>query len=143
MKYLDFNSLPAPGNTTAGVAFYATHAEKQLIAYFVYKHVITPEDRARMYTFESRNGQYDRNASREASSSAIVSSASTSQQAQGNEKKTGKNLEIDLRPHALKSATILVSQAMCRDCEVFLKRVNVAFHINITVMVSQVTIDAI
>ncbi|KAK9896326.1 hypothetical protein P389DRAFT_77773 [Cystobasidium minutum MCA 4210] len=131
MKYLDFQSLPAPDNATAGMAFYATHAEKQLIAYFVHKHVITPEDRARVYTFESRNGQGGRHTSGEAGPSTGT---------QASEEKTGMNLEVELPPHAIKGATILVSQPMCRDCEVFLKRVNQAFHIQLTVTVSQVTL---
>ncbi|GFP52323.1 delta-latroinsectotoxin-Lt1a [Trichoderma asperellum] len=96
--------------------FYACHAEKQLIAYLVSKHVFLPRDiededegfgLANLSLSEFQGDQSPRQRVREL-----------------------KNIEPLQR---LKDATILVTRTVCDDCRVFAERVNKTLGLNIQV----------
>lgn len=106
-------TIADPARPNLPADFHTTHAGKQLIAYFVHKHVITIEDRARYYSFISKAGP--------------------------NRTKVC-NLDLDLPPHALKGCDIYVSLPMCEDCKDFLKRVNTTFGIQIRVIENATTV---
>ncbi|UKZ88194.1 uncharacterized protein TrAFT101_003956 [Trichoderma asperellum] len=94
--------------------FYACHAEKQLIAYLVSRHVFLPHDieeedfgLANLSLNEFQDDQSPRQRVREL-----------------------KNIEP---PQRLKNAVIFVTRAVCDDCRVFAKRINETLGLNIEV----------
>lgn len=91
-----------PGDAESRKNYYACHAEKQLITYFVRKHVITPKDRERLYPISRKQEKLD-DASKEAKSEPTASPSMV------------KALDLPLPSGSLTSATITVSREMCLD----------------------------
>lgn len=102
--------------------FSASHAEKQLIAYFVDKHLFLPDDVIDNELFDQllRDDQFDYGVS-------------------DNEGDAGEAQKIALTelkrvqpPVCLKRATIVTSAAACPECEDFCRRVNLQFGIELS-----------
>lgn len=90
--------------------FYACHAEKQLVAYLVSRHVFLPCD----------------------VDDEAFGMASLSLDDQGLGKKVRELVDIE-PPQRLRNATILVSRRVCDDCCAFVDVVNEALGLNIEV----------
>lgn len=116
VEYMNYQIIPDPNMPYAEREYHLTHAEKQLITYFVDKHVITQGDRDKLFPFKITKTQA------------------------GNEMQSAKNLDLSLPSLALTSATIFISQPMCQNCEKFLRTVNQTFFIHLTAVVSQITV---
>ncbi|KFA55974.1 hypothetical protein S40293_04040 [Stachybotrys chartarum IBT 40293] len=92
--------------------FYACHAEKQLTAYFVSKHIFLDHE-----VDVDDLGM---------SSLSLDESPTCSRH-----KDTLTKLQRIQPPQRLQNATILASRAVCDDCNGFIRRVNMAFTLNI------------
>jgi len=108
--------------------FYACHAEKQLIAYFISRHVfLEPEIRApenRRYnmdseylTIEDLKEAFRRKAELESEEGGPL-----------------RQLATAMPPIMLKQATILVSSPPCEDCTRFKKILNLSLGLNISLL---------
>ncbi|KAL7927903.1 DYW family of nucleic acid deaminases domain-containing protein [Trichoderma austrokoningii] len=94
--------------------FYACHAEKQLVAYFVNKHMFLPCDVDEDFGMSALSMDDLRDDVRR--------------------QKVKKLMGIE-PPQSLKSATILMSRAVCDDCRAFARLVNEEFGLDIEVRV--------
>lgn len=92
--------------------FYACHAENQLIAYLVSKHLFLAE--------EVESGDFGM-------STLSLSTSQTNWEHQDRLAKL-QRIQPTQRPQ---NATILVSRAVCMDCSLFVRRANAAFMLNI------------
>ena len=104
--------------------FYACHAEKQLIAYFISKHVfLETETRAPRKAFEYLGTYY---CTKDELEEAVL---------RGEYEEGGPLYEIAVKvpPVTLKNASILVSSPSCSDCACFTKVVNSKLNLRITV----------
>ncbi|KAM0798340.1 hypothetical protein BDR22DRAFT_859787, partial [Usnea florida] len=104
--------------------FHACHAEKQLIAYFISKHVfLEPESRAPKRAFEYIDPYYCTDADLE----EFIR--------WGEYEKGGTLHELAAiaPPTSLKQASILVSSPPCSDCQCFTRVVNAKLNLTITV----------
>lgn len=110
--------------------FHACHAEKQLIAYFISKHVfLETEIRAPKQAFEYLNTYYcTQNELEEAN-------------LRGEYEEGGPLHELAAKapPSSLKKASVLVSSPPCSDCTCFIKAVNAKLNLRIMVQDSSVT----
>lgn len=92
--------------------FHACHAEKQLIAYFVNKHLFV--------SHQLDMGDF-----------GLAGLRLSESRSDG----THQDLLDELRkiqpPHRLRKAIVLVSRAVCDDCKVFVRKVNAAFKLDI------------
>jgi len=104
--------------------FHACHAEKQLIAYFISKHVfLEPETRAPKKAFEYLDTYYCTQAD-------LEEAAREGEYVEGG---TLHELAAKAPPASLKQASILVSSPPCRDCVRFIEVVNAKLNLKITV----------
>lgn len=104
--------------------YHACHAEKQLIAYFISKHVfLETETRAPKKAFEYLDPYYCTHGELE---KAI-------QRDEYEEGGTLHELAAIAPPASLKQASILVSSQLCSDCERFTRVVNAKLNLRITV----------
>lgn len=95
--------------------YHACHAEKQLIAYFISRHVfLEPESRAPEKAFEHLGTHY---------------------RTQGKYQEGGTLHELAAKapPLSLKQASILVSSPPCNDCVCFTEVINTKLNLKITV----------
>ncbi|KAH9886142.1 DYW family of nucleic acid deaminases-domain-containing protein [Xylariomycetidae sp. FL2044] len=89
--------------------YHACHAEKQLIAYFVHKHLFTADETVEGCEFALGNLRIQ-----ECSDLGVLASVA---------------------PRiALKKATILVCRPVCADCDAFVQRINEALGLELTVV---------
>lgn len=94
--------------------FYACHAEKQLVAYLVSKHVFLPCD----------TGDEDFGLSK--------LSLEASENSQSRREKLEDLVKIQ-PPQRLGTAVIIVSREVCHDCSDFVRNVNAALRLNIEI----------
>lgn len=108
--------------------FYACHAEKQLIAYFISRHVfLEPEIRApkkRRYTMDP---QY-------LTTKDLVEAFRRKAELESDEGGPLRQLATAMPPVMLKQATILVSSPPCQDCTLFKDLVNLSLGLNIPLL---------
>ncbi|KAI4285965.1 MAG: hypothetical protein L6R38_000258 [Xanthoria sp. 2 TBL-2021] len=104
--------------------FYACHAEKQLIAYFISRHVfLETEIRTPKKAFEYLNSYY-------CTQSELEEATRRGEYEEGG---TLHDLAATKPPVSLKQASILVSSPPCSDCVCFTRTINAKLHLRITV----------
>ncbi|KAF4446968.1 Ankyrin repeat-containing protein [Fusarium austroafricanum] len=139
---------PQPHEYDKGVPgqYNACHAEKQLIAYFVFKHLFLPSELA---IPEDPDEGVDSLAEMMSLTSLTKLSASAISQnmierAQVREERAYQSKLVELyenRPlTSLTTANILVSRRVCPDCELFLKRVNEELGLSLCLLNSNIHI---
>ncbi|SPJ73913.1 uncharacterized protein FTOL_03643 [Fusarium torulosum] len=92
--------------------FKACHAEKQLTAYFVSKHVFLPPDLA-------------------ADDFGMSSLSLDTSQSECEHQDTLNELQKVQPPERLQKGTVLASRAVCQDCNDFIEKVNMALELTI------------
>lgn len=99
--------------------FYACHAEKQLIAYFVHKHLFLPfeliQDRSDGEWDDEWHDEWEQEREHKRKLLALADKATKP-------------------PLTLKKAAIMVSRSICPDCGLFVERINRALGLEITLL---------
>jgi hypothetical protein len=108
--------------------YYACHAEKQLVAYLVHKHLFFPHEVVQdLLDLEWNDELYDGGYVPRYKGMKGV-------EASDQQKKLSALLREAGPPRSLQRATIMVSRPGCPDCQPFVDRVNRALGLEITVL---------
>lgn len=120
-KYVGYHLQPKRWDQGIAGNFHACHAEKQLLAYLVHKHIFLPYELGQDITLadldldELSEDEYER------------------RQMEKKHEEDLQRLKSETPSPSLKTATILVCRPICPDCKAFLKCVNDVFDLRVSI----------
>jgi hypothetical protein len=113
--------------------YHACHAEKQLIAFLINKHIFLPHETEGSASLnELSDKEYARLLCKLGVEELLDEKYDQLQKEREHKKELSDLKSVEPRT-PLKKATILVCRRICRDCERFVKRINLALGLEVTI----------
>lgn len=113
--------------------YLACHAEKKLVAYFVAHiiahHAFLENEILSEKEIENHKRNYEKETANRLLRGEISDDNSWWEQMEQTEQRNLRNLYLARPPVSLREATILVSTAVCEDCEEFVRKVEFTFEL--------------